>query len=57
MSARRASPLGSQLVLWLCFGAIAITSVFTVLVPELSDDGEAQEQTQDVSHQGGDSAN
>jgi hypothetical protein len=34
----RSSPLVSQLALWIVFAAIAVASIFTVLIPELRDD-------------------
>lgn len=34
----RSSPLVSQIALWVVFAAIAVASVFTVLIPELRDD-------------------
>jgi hypothetical protein len=34
----RSSPLVSQIALWIVFAAIAVASVFTVLIPELRDD-------------------
>lgn len=41
----RSSPLLSQVALWIVFVAIAVTSVFTVLVPELRDDSGAEAET------------
>lgn len=43
MGEQRTSPLRSQLVLWIGFALIAVASVFTVLVPELSDAGDAED--------------
>lgn len=49
MSGPRASPLLSQVALWIVFAAIAVTSVFTVLVPELSDDAGAEAAEADAA--------
>jgi hypothetical protein len=38
----RTSPLFSQLVLWVGFGLLVVASIFTVLVPALSEGGDEQ---------------
>lgn len=41
----RTSPLVPHLIVWIAFLAIAIASVFTVLIPELSSTGEEDESS------------
>jgi len=42
----RSSPLVSQIALWIVFAAIAVASVFTVLIPELRDDTSEEPNAQ-----------
>ncbi len=39
----RVSPLLSQIILWVCFALIVVASVFTVVVPELTDQSDEDE--------------
>lgn len=39
----RTSPLFSQITLWVVFALIVVASIFTVVVPELSDQSDDEE--------------
>jgi hypothetical protein len=41
---QHASPLSSQLILWIAFALLVVASVFTVLVPDFSDDPDANDR-------------
>lgn len=38
MTEPRTSPLVSQIVLWIAFALIVVASIFTVVLPELTDE-------------------
>ena len=48
----RSSPLVSQIALWIVFAAIAVASVFTVLIPELRDDTSEEPSAQAAAEPG-----
>lgn len=49
MSEPRTSPLFSQIVLWIAFALVVVASIFTVVVPELTDESEDEGSAQNAS--------
>ncbi len=48
MDEPRNSPLLSQIVLWVLFAVLTVTSIFTVLIPELSDQSDDEEESSEA---------